>query len=574
VGTQVKYVKRRDNGIFYYVRRVPLAVVARADKFQDRFRGKHLFRQSLETRDQSEAMVRGAETHRWFEGQVKLALGLAPELTAPRVGGRPVTADALTKVRATVRERMVKPWRVQAMLAETGGDAAEIFDHMVHQRELDGAAPLERLLNRTESEDVRLPHVDEIVARLVRDTGFDAPPESHARAALARAVREGLVTGQRDVDKLIAGELSFFPEKPSQASTPKISKVMEDYIAQLTAMRTVREARNALSSFINVVGDLPLDEIKRSHLQAFCEAEGNRVVGGKDPRSVRRTLSPQTLKKKVTLLRAAINRAIATGRYEGANPAANINAEHFTKPTPKALLPDKRPFNIDEINRVLAHPWFTGCRDEQAIHEPGDHRLTGMHYWVPLLALYTGARAGELGGLRVNEVRLDHQHPHFVIQPNSYRSTKGSYRRLIPVLDVLLTLGFDHYVERISNAGHDRLFPDWKPPRGKVQPNETAWSNGQVIRAFNRTVIPLSLGTLLAPGVRQEVTFHGFRGAFKTLLQRPEYGVPMNYLHEVVGHAKTNLDKRYVGEIPIEETYPLVRHCNYPGIKLPTSPWR
>lgn len=112
-----------------------------------------------------------------------------------------------------------------------------------------------------------------------------------------------------------------------------------------------------------------------------------------------------------------------------------------------------------------------------------------MHYWVPILAMHTGCRAGELGGLCVSEVRLDHQHPHLVIQDNRYRTTKGSYRRNIPILDVLLEHGFGDFVERVAKAGHDRLFPDWKAPAGRVDASATAWSNGSLIRAFSRTVI-------------------------------------------------------------------------------------
>jgi hypothetical protein len=159
-----------------------------------------------------------------------------------------------------------------------------------------------------------------------------------------------------------------------------------------------------------------------------------------------------------------------------------------------------------------------------------------------------------------------------VIQDNIYRTTKGSYRRSIPLVDALLDHGFGEFVERVRKDGHDRLFHDWKAPAGKIDASTTAWSNGSVIRAFNRTVLWQQLSSILTEGARQQVTFHGFRGAFKTLLGRPEYGIPENYKHEVIGHAKTAMDKRYIQEIPLADTYAVMRRCAYNGLVLPAAP--
>jgi integrase len=446
---------------------------------------------------------------------------------------------------------------------------------MVEKREGDAEQLRAILEDRALSGDPRLPDLEESVDRLIKDERLDAPIGSNVYAFLMRAVREGELRGQRDIDAILSGNSSAIPkERPTsrRPSAPKISEIMNAYVGQLRAPRTIREAKEAGSSFVSVVGDLPLDEISRSEVLEYCKAEGARIVGGKTRGSISRPMSASTLKKKVGLIRAAINHAIQTGAYDDANPAVKIDPRHFTKPVPKSVMPDKRPFSVHELQQLVAHPWFTGCESNTRIHQPGNHRLDGMHYWVPILAIYTGCRAGELGGIRVSEVRLDERHPHIVIKDNQYRTTKGSYRRNVPVLDALIRLGFDKFVRRIEAAGHDRLFHDWKPPAGRIEAGATAWSNASLIRAFNRTVIPQQLGSILAPGVRQEVTFHSFRGAFKTLLGRSEYNIPDNYKHEVIGHAKSALDKRYVQEIPLADTYPAIKACAYDGLVLPPAP--
>ncbi|WP_173205629.1 hypothetical protein [Sphingopyxis sp. BSNA05] len=68
------------------------------------------------------------------------------------------------------------------------------------------------------------------------------------------------------------------------------------------------------------------------------------------------------------------------------------------------------------------------------------------------------------------------------------------------------------------------------------------------------------------------MTFYGFRGAFKTLLGRAEYGLPENYKHEVIGHAKSAPDQRYIQELPLEDTYRVMKYFHYDGLLLPPAP--
>lgn len=476
---------------------------------------------------------------------------------------------------ARASARTARPWAQQIVRMELGqGDRAEL-DRMIAVREIE-AGELRRILEDFgESSDPRMPSVAEEVARIIADERLNVAPGSLGWAALGRAVREGFVGGQREIDAMLGGTAPAMPIarlKRKETAAPLHSEAMADYIARLRAPRTIREATTAQAAFVNAMGDLRLDEISRAEIVQFCQIEGGKLVGGKSKGSITRPTSPETLKKKVGLIRAAINHAIETDRFAGPNPCGRIDVKRFTQPVPKAIMPDKRPFTVHELQLLVKHPWFTGCASATITHKPGAHRLDGMHFWVPILAMHTGCRAGELGGLRVAEVRLDHQHPHIVIQDNVYRTTKGAYRRSVPVLDALMDLGFGEYVERIARAGHDRLFPDWKAPAGRVDVGATAWSNAKIIRSFNRTVIPQQLKDILTEGTRQEVTFHGFRGAFKTLLGRAEYSLPENFKHEVIGHAKSALDKRYIQEIPLADTYPAIRYCAYAGLVLPLTP--
>ncbi|WP_086608465.1 DUF6538 domain-containing protein [Erythrobacter donghaensis] len=572
----LRHVKLRGD-VFYYERRVPRQVQDRPEAWRAHFGGRRLFRVSLRTKQQTVALSAAAEVEREFDHLVKLALG-RPGSQANAGNSshtRPLTPSLLTATVTQISESMAKRWAQAMVLAELGEHHRDAFDQMMADREMDAERLKGILLGFDSSTDRRMPNIGDQVGRIVREQRLDVHPDTPEWGVLSRAVREGHVKGQRAIDAMLNGTSSVIPEErltPKQSAAPRLSEAVNDYMAQLRSPRTVREVKTSLDSFINAVGDLRLDEITRAEVVEFCKVEGSKVVGGKTKGSIERPTSPATLKKKLTLIGSAFQHAFDVEPDEVTNPFHGINVKRFTKPVPKAIMPDKRPFSPHELQLLVHHPWFTGCASETSIHSPGTYRLNGMHYWVPIVAMFTGCRAGELGGLRVTEVRLDHQHPHIVIQDNAWRTTKAGYRRLIPILDILIALGFDDYVERIGRAGHDRLFPDWKPPTNRTDAGAPAWSNGQLIRAFNRTVIPQQLRAILTEGTRQEVTFHGFRGAFKTLLGRVEYGLPENHKNEVVGHKKSALDERYVREIPLEETYPAIRRCAYAGLVLPPAP--
>lgn len=70
----MRYVTLRGD-VFYYERRVPQEVQDRPAAWHTHFGGRRLFRVSLRTKRQIEAMQKGAEVERQFDRLVDLALG-------------------------------------------------------------------------------------------------------------------------------------------------------------------------------------------------------------------------------------------------------------------------------------------------------------------------------------------------------------------------------------------------------------------------------------------------------------------------------------------------------------------
>lgn len=102
-------------------------------------------------------------------------------------------------------------------------------------------------------------------------------------------------------------------------------------------------------------------------------------------------------------------------------------------------------------------------------------------YWVPLLALYHGARMNELCQLEVADAGVADGIPFLHIREESaadeekHLKTRNS-ERIVPVHPVLQQLGFVEYVEATRDAGHVRLFPTLtKSATGYYSDNFSKW---------------------------------------------------------------------------------------------------
>lgn len=115
------------------------------------------------------------------------------------------------------------------------------------------------------------------------------------------------------------------------------------------------------------------------------------------------------------------------------------------------------PYTDDDLHNLV-----TGLLDVRKLVEP--HR-----FWVPLLALYTGARQNDICQLRVADlVEIDGVLMFkFCHNPALQQTTKSRKTRTCPVHPMLFKLGFGVYVEQQRANGHDMLFHTLDYSKGK-----------------------------------------------------------------------------------------------------------
>ena len=228
--------------------------------------------------------------------------------------------------------------------------------------------------------------------------------------------------------------------------------------------------------------------------------------------------SAKTLEKKGTLVGAVFSAAVKDGLLER-NPFAGFDYARFAAKEGLAKTDARAPFLLDELRRIFASDGLFAIT--KASGGGGYH----ARVWMPLLALYSGARLEEIGGLLVENIRMEPV-PHFSIT----RGKNQSSIRAVPLHPRLIGLGFLDYVKAVRTAGHSLLWPFLRTDSAKAHPSETLgkWFNRYLHKSLN---------------LPKTKVFHSFRHTFKDLCRNAL--IPRDMHDALTGHAKQNVGDSY-----------------------------
>tara|TARA_R110002074_G_C12533272_1_gene665079 strand:+ start:136 stop:1923 length:1788 start_codon:yes stop_codon:yes gene_type:complete len=282
--------------------------------------------------------------------------------------------------------------------------------------------------------------------------------------------------------------------------------------------------------FVEVNGDLWVGEITPAHVRDFKDAmldmpahrtPAQRLMtvpqilaSTKDKEILR--LSPRTVREKsVASIRAILGYA-KDNDYRSDNPASGIKI----KDTGGQGRAPVYPFVVAELVTFFSSPVFAnGARPSGGGGEAAK--------WMPLLALFTGARLEELAQLNVGHVRVEEGVSYISIGADK-RVKNTLSRRKTPLHPELERLGFSEYVESMRKTQQERLFPEIQSARGQVS---AAWS-----KWFGR--YRESCGITETGKV-----FHSFRHTVKRFLR--EAGVEKTLRDALMGHAHSDVAEEY-----------------------------
>ena len=172
----------------------------------------------------------------------------------------------------------------------------------------------------------------------------------------------------------------------------------------------------------------------------------------------------------------------------------------------------RQVWSTDWLHRLLSHEIW------QAGRLPKDKKAGGIAaYWIPLLALYTGARCSELCQLRVQDIDTSGHVPVINIsdQGDGQRVKTTASVRAVPIHSELTRLGFLDYVRTQKST---MLWPDLPLREDKAGSFFSQWF-GNLRRSL---------------GVPKELVFHSFRHTVRSSLTRSN--VPEPIIDRLLGH--------------------------------------
>lgn len=420
--------------------------------------------------------------------------------------------------------------------------------------------------------------VEDALEELMEVFRCSLDPQSKAYRALGMSVLKRHVQHLEAIEKRNAGEVVETPKVMESTASPNAVVVSsgEDTLsaayegwkkARPPSQSTDREYSYAVRRFVELHGDLRIEDIRRPHVRAFREAlqkvparrsgplrqaDLPTLVDWSDKNPTARRLQPASINKMLGGVQAisvwAHDNGFTSDDKMWADPFARMRLE---EPEPDPVLWETDQLRLLFGSRVYAE----GYRPAAGAGEAA--------YWLPLLALFTGARQGELAPLTVDDVRTD---PHTGIvyfritnDPELGASVKTtSSRRVVPVHPELVRLGFLGIVAARRKEGlRTQIFPLMK--KGPRDGFSEAWS-----KWFGRYLKQIGI-----PGGGP--VFHSFRHNFKDALRQKGESEDIN--DALTGHSGGGVGRSYGSKdkakrFGMDRLADAVAQAGYPGLSL------
>ncbi len=175
-------------------------------------------------------------------------------------------------------------------------------------------------------------------------------------------------------------------------------------------------------------------------------------------------------------------------------------------------------------------------------------------YWIPLIALYTGARLNEICQLYAEDIHRTGSLWYFsFIRNRNDQSLKNEYSwREVPIHPDLIEMGFLDFVKEVKEMKKKRLFYTLKY-------QNTNHYGGALTKWFAQYLDKLGLNS-------NKLVFHSFRYTIKQKLRDKK--VSAEYQRAILGWERKGIGEERYGEvIPAKELKDAIYKIKYPCLK-------
>jgi integrase len=353
----------------------------------------------------------------------------------------------------------------------------------------------------------------ELAGEPVNDMVFTLPGSADWGAAVLRVE-------QRKPENQIRSMLEKAKLIPDERDARSLDQVFEQWKAERKPTpNTVAEYERAKGLFVALNSDLPIAEYTIAHARKWKQHVAAMSRNGK-------ALAHATLEKTFGAI-TTLFRFADRNDYLGSNPFEKIALERPRR----AKANQRQDWDRDELRKLFASPVFSEGKRFRAAGGEGA-------YWLPVLALYHGFRAGEL--CQLDKADLVERDGIWCLRIRPSDEEDGERKsvktresiRSVPLHRRVIELGFLDYVKTLKGA---KMFPLISPDsRGRWSGDYSKWFG-----RYRRSI-----------GLDQRWTdFHSFRHTWKTAARGAE--LTEEYHDEISGHDSASVGRSY-GRIPVK----------------------
>ena len=278
--------------------------------------------------------------------------------------------------------------------------------------------------------------------------------------------------------------------QPAKAAAPLMSEATVFYLklkGEGKDLVFTRAAQRNANVVIETLGDKPINEYASSEAGKLRDALLNKG------------LAVTSIKRMFGSIKAIINLAMAEHGIEGRNPFSSIYM-------PDEVPEERQPIPLDALR----------CIQCDCVEIDDEMR------WLLALISDTGMRLSEAAGLVRDDIILDAETPHVIIQPHPWRrlKTKGS-ARVVPLIGVALWAA-----KRIQQ--HDSVFAF---PR---------YCNGKTCNANSASA---ALNKWMKPRLKDDAVVHSLRHSMRDRLRAVE--CPSDIIDQIGGWSSPSVGASY-----------------------------
>ncbi|MGH1588663.1 DUF6538 domain-containing protein [Methylobacterium phyllosphaerae] len=227
----------------------------------------------------------------------------------------------------------------------------------------------------------------------------------------------------------------------------------------------------------------------------------------------------------------------------------------------------RSPFSTEQLQAIFSAPLYTGCvDDEEGYSRPGPNVVRRGRFWVPLIALWTGMRLGEVCQLRTSDLTAYEGVPVILIddawepgadEGDRKRIKTAAGKRFVPVHPELERIGLLAFAETMRGRGEYRLFPE-------IAPDSLGYLSGTFSKWFNDKRRFLGKVGVASPGV----SFHSFRHNYRDALREAHIG--LERVRALGGWRRDSEGEEsiYGRGLQAATLYAEIKKVRYPGLDL------